>query len=131
MPPKLRSDDQRNVVIRPLAYCREKDIASYAQARQFPIIPCNLCGSQKNLQRQSVKAMLNDWDQHSPGRVESMFKATQHVSPSQLADRELFDFSELPIDRSQEREAYQYDDAQVSSSRTLFDTETDVIELLS
>ena len=131
MPPKLRSDDKRNVVIRPLAYCREKDIAAYAEARQFPIIPCNLCGSQKNLQRQSVKAMLNDWDQHSPGRVESMFKSTQHVSPSQLADREQFDFSELPIDRSQAREAYQYDDAEVSSSRTFFDNDIEVIELIS
>jgi tRNA 2-thiocytidine biosynthesis protein TtcA len=95
MPPKLRSDDDRNIVIRPLAYSREKDIAEFAEWKEFPIIPCNLCGSQENLQRQAVKAMLNDWDRQYPGRVESIFKAMQNVAPSQLADPGLFDFGGL------------------------------------
>ena len=95
MPPKLRSDDGRNVVIRPLAYCREKDIARFARYREFPIIPCNLCGSQENLQRQAVKAMLQQWDQEHPGRIESIFSAVQNVAPSQLADAQLFDFADL------------------------------------
>lgn len=95
MPPKLRSDDGRNVVIRPLAYCREADIDAYAQERQFPIIPCNLCGSQDNLQRVAVKQMLKDWDTRYPGRLESIFTAIGNVAPSQLADRKLFDFAGL------------------------------------
>ncbi|HWU53620.1 MAG TPA: tRNA 2-thiocytidine(32) synthetase TtcA [Tahibacter sp.] len=95
MPPKLRSDDGRNVLIRPLAYCREDDIADYAQARAFPIMPCNLCGSQENLQRKAIKAMLNDWERKFPGRVENVFRAIGDVSPSQLADRKLFDFAAL------------------------------------
>lgn len=99
MPPKLLSDDGRNVVIRPLAYCKESDIAEYAQLREFPIIPCNLCGSQENLQRQVVKAMLNEWEHKTPGRTEVMFRALQNVVPSQLADRSLFDFSSLTIDQ--------------------------------
>ncbi|HLD66904.1 MAG TPA: tRNA 2-thiocytidine(32) synthetase TtcA [Pseudomonas sp.] len=100
MPPKLRADDGRNVVIRPLAYCSEKDIEAYAQFKQFPIIPCNLCGSQENLQRQVVKDMLLDWERKHPGRTESMFRALQNVMPSQLADRNLFDFASLRIDDS-------------------------------
>ncbi|UJF18117.1 tRNA 2-thiocytidine(32) synthetase TtcA [Vibrio sp. SS-MA-C1-2] len=116
MPPKLRSDDKRNVVIRPLAYCREKDLIQFAEKRQFPIIPCNLCGSQENLQRQNIKGMLLEWDKKTPGRVESIFKSIQNISPSQLADRELFDFINLPIDRSTERDAYQFTEAEVSSS---------------
>ncbi len=128
MPPKLRSDDKRNVVIRPLAYCRESDLIAFAQHQQYPIIPCNLCGSQENLQRQNVKAMLNDWDEQQPGRVESIFRSMQHISPSQLADRDLFDFSHLPIDRSSDREDYAYDDAVISS--TSFDPSAiDVINL--
>ncbi|MCH8542988.1 MAG: tRNA 2-thiocytidine(32) synthetase TtcA [Alcanivorax sp.] len=95
MPPKLRSDDGRNVVIRPLAYCREKDIARYAALREYPIIPCNLCGSQENLQRQAVKAMLQEWDRKHPGRIESIFTAMQNIAPSQLADTHLFDFASL------------------------------------
>ena len=98
MPPKLRSDDERNVVIRPLSYCREKDLIKYAEHKDFPIIPCNLCGSQENLQRQSIKAMLTEWDKKTPGRVESIFKSLQNVSPSQLADRNLFDFENLPLE---------------------------------
>jgi tRNA 2-thiocytidine biosynthesis protein TtcA len=93
MPPKLRSDDGRHVVIRPLAYCRENDIAEYAAQQQFPIIPCNLCGSQDNLQRQAVQRMLAEWEHLQPGRSENIFRALAHVSPSHLADRELFDFS--------------------------------------
>jgi tRNA 2-thiocytidine biosynthesis protein TtcA len=95
MPPKLLSDDGRNIVIRPLAYCREADIAEFARLMAFPIIPCNLCGSQPNLQRQMVKGMLGEWDRKHPGRLESMFKAVTNVAPSQLADRDLFDFAGL------------------------------------
>jgi len=93
MPPKLRSDDGRHVVIRPLAYCRESDIAEYAVQQQFPIIPCNLCGSQDNLQRKAVQRMLAEWEQLQPGRSENIFRALAHVSPSHLADRTLFDFA--------------------------------------
>ncbi|EGQ7646004.1 TPA: tRNA 2-thiocytidine(32) synthetase TtcA [Vibrio alginolyticus] len=116
MPPKLRSDDGRNVVIRPLTYCREKDLIKYAEHKDFPIIPCNLCGSQENLQRQSIKAMLNEWDKKTPGRVEAIFKSIQNVSPSQLADRELFDFVNLPLDREGNREEYEFNEAVVSST---------------
>ncbi|TOE63207.1 tRNA 2-thiocytidine(32) synthetase TtcA [Vibrio parahaemolyticus] len=116
MPPKLRSDDGRNVVIRPLTYCREKDLIKYAEHKDFPIIPCNLCGSQENLQRQAIKAMLIDWDKKTPGRVEAIFKSIQNVSPSQLADRELFDFVKLPLDRDGSREEYEFSEAVVSST---------------
>ncbi|ACY51637.1 MULTISPECIES: tRNA 2-thiocytidine(32) synthetase TtcA [Vibrio] len=116
MPPKLRSDDGRNVVIRPLTYCREKDLIKYAEHKDFPIIPCNLCGSQENLQRQSIKAMLIEWDKKTPGRVEAIFKSIQNVSPSQLADRELFDFVNLPLDREGNREEYEFNEAVVSST---------------
>lgn len=99
MPPKLLSDDGRNIVIRPLAYCRESDIAEFARLMEFPIIPCNLCGSQPNLQRQVVKEMLAEWEKKHPGRLETMFKAVTNVAPSQLADRELFDFQGLEAKR--------------------------------
>jgi len=95
MPPKLRSDDGRHVVIRPLAYCRESDIVEYAAQREFPIIPCNLCGSQENLQRRQVGLMLAEWERKHPGRAETMFRALGNVAPSQLADRNLFDFASL------------------------------------
>ncbi len=95
MPPKLLSDDGRHVLIRPLAYCSEKDIRRYASWRQFPILPCNLCGSQETLQRKAVAAMLEDWQKRYPGRVENCFRALQNVSPSHLADRQLFDFAGL------------------------------------
>ena len=95
MPPKLRSDDGRHVVIRPLAYCREGEIAEYAALREFPIIPCNLCGSQENLQRKQVRRMLDEWERDFPGRSETMFRALGNVAPSQLADRRLFDFEGL------------------------------------
>ena len=104
MPPKLLSDDGRNIVIRPLAYCREADIAEFAQRMEFPIIPCNLCGSQPNLQRQVVKEMLAEWEVKHPGRLESMFKALTNVAPSQLADRELFDFQGLEAEQARRRE---------------------------
>jgi tRNA 2-thiocytidine biosynthesis protein TtcA len=95
MPPKLLSDDRRNVVIRPLAYCKEKDLARYADYKAFPIIPCNLCGSQENLQRVQVKKMLADWERQYPGRTETIFRSIRNVAPSQLADGALFDFSSL------------------------------------
>ncbi len=98
MPPKLVSDNGEHVVIRPLAYCREKDIIKYADMREYPIIPCNLCGSQPNLQRQNIKQMLNDWDKRFPGRIETMFRAMQNVVPSHLADHELFDFKSINRD---------------------------------
>ena len=109
MPPKLRSDDKRNILIRPLAYCKEKDIQRYADAREFPIIPCNLCGSQANLQRQAIKQMLTDWDKQFPGRIENIFAAIQSVAPSQLADQNLFDFKSLELDRSAPNERPQRD----------------------
>jgi tRNA 2-thiocytidine biosynthesis protein TtcA len=92
MPPKLVSDDGRHIVIRPLAYCKEKDLAAYAEIEDFPIIPCNLCGSQKNLQRQAVKEMLQQWDKKYPGRLETMFTALQNIQPSHLADPILYNF---------------------------------------
>ncbi|MGB0833042.1 MAG: tRNA 2-thiocytidine(32) synthetase TtcA [Psychrobium sp.] len=95
MPPKLGSDDGKHIIIRPLAYCVESDIEKFASLKQFPIIPCNLCGSQENLQRQAVKAMLNDWSERFPGRIESMFTAMQNVVPSHLADHQLFDFKNI------------------------------------
>ena len=95
MPPKLVSDDGRHIVIRPLAYCKENDLAAYAESEGFPIIPCNLCGSQKNLQRQAVKEMLQQWERKFPGRLETMFTALQNVQPSHLADTSLYNFRGL------------------------------------
>ncbi len=95
MPPKLLSDDRKNIVIRPLAYCREKDIDRFAGYRDFPIIPCNLCGTQENLQRQAMKQMLQHWDRQFPGRLETIFTSLQNVAPSQLADAALFNFAGL------------------------------------
>jgi len=97
MPAKLISDDKKNIVIRPLAYCREKDIARYAEAQAFPIIPCNLCGSQENLQRKQIKAMLAEWDLQQPGRVKNIFKSMQRVTKSHLLDTNLFDFANLRL----------------------------------
>ena len=102
MPPKLLSDTGKQVVIRPLAYCREKDIEEFAAACDFPIIPCNLCGSQENLQRQHIKEMLRLWDKQTPGRIDTIFASLQNVTASHLADNDLFDFKGL---RSGEREA--------------------------
>lgn len=95
MPPKLQSDDGKHIVIRPLAYCREDEIVEYAAQRGFPIIPCNLCGSQETLQRKQVRRMLDQWEREHPGRSETMFRALTHIAPSQLADLDLFDFASL------------------------------------
>ncbi len=95
MPPKLLSDNGEHMVIRPLAYVKEKDLITFANIKEFPIIPCNLCGSQPNLQRQVIKEMLNTWDKQHPGRVETMFTALQNVVPSHLADTQLFGFAAL------------------------------------
>lgn len=95
MPPKLLSDNQRHLVIRPLAYCPETDIQAYADLRQFPIIPCTLCGSQQTLQRLQIKQMLQSWEAATPGRIESIFRSLQNVELSQLADSQLFDFMGL------------------------------------
>jgi tRNA 2-thiocytidine biosynthesis protein TtcA len=97
MPPKLVTDDGAHVVIRPLAYCPEADIAKFARGMEFPIIPCNLCGSQENLQRQKIKEMMHDWDKRYPGRTEAVFTAMQNIVPSHLADQNLFDFRNLDI----------------------------------
>jgi len=99
MPPKLLSDDKKNILIRPLAYCRETDLIALAELKQFPIIPCNLCGSQDGLQRNVVKSMLIGWERESPGRIDSIFGAIKNISPSQLADVSLFDFTGLQLDR--------------------------------
>lgn len=95
MPPKLLSDDGQNILIRPLAYCSEREIQRYANARDFPIIPCNLCGSQENLQRAKIKEMLQAWERESPGRIDNIFSSLQNVAPSQLADIALFNFADL------------------------------------
>lgn len=95
MPPKLISDDKKNVVIRPMAYCRETDLSDFAVQRDYPIIPCNLCGSQENLQRKVIKQMLSEWDQLQPGRVANVFKSMSRVTGSHLMDQDLFDFVSL------------------------------------
>lgn len=121
MPPKLLSDDGRNIVIRPMSYCREKDIITFADAKQFPIIPCNLCGSQENLQRQNIKLMLQEWDRKQPGRIEHIFNSMQNIKPSQMADTGLFDFQNLQIDRSGERKVYEYADDQTVDGKPSHD----------
>ena len=104
MPPKLLSDDGANVIIRPLAYCREKDITRYADLMNFPIIPCNLCGAQENLQRQTIKLMLQAWDVEHPGRIESIFRALGDVVPSHLLDETLHDFASMSASQTPELE---------------------------
>ena len=113
MPPKLLSDDKRNVLIRPLAYCKESDLVALAELKQFPIIPCNLCGSQAGLQRNAVKEMLAQWERQFPGRIDAIFGAIKNVAPSQLADTSLFDFAgltsgklEIDLDESMEIESF-------------------------
>lgn len=98
MPPKLVTDDKAHIVIRPLAYCAENDIARFARGMEFPIIPCNLCGSQENMQRQKIREMMQDWDKRYPGRSEAAFTALQNIVPSHLADNGLFDFRNLTLD---------------------------------
>ena len=102
MPPKLLSDDKKNILIRPMAYCKESDLEAYAVQKEFPIIPCDLCGSQDGLQRQVTKRMLAEWQKEHPGRIENIFSALSNVSPSQLADRNLFDFENLESQRCTE-----------------------------
>ena len=104
MPPKLATNDGKHIVIRPLAYCTEKDIASYARAMEFPIIPCDLCGSQENLQRQKVKDMLHAWEREQPGRVNNIFRAITNVEPSHLADFGLYDFKGLTTATAQDED---------------------------
>ncbi len=121
MPPKLLSDDKQNILIRPLAYVEEKDIIEYAQLKQFPIIPCNLCGSQTNLQRAIINDMLRDWDDAHPQRLASIFKAMQNVAPSQLADRELFDFETLSLDRDDSERLFEGENIQAGQQHSLND----------
>ncbi|MCW8996281.1 MAG: tRNA 2-thiocytidine(32) synthetase TtcA [Psychromonas sp.] len=119
MPPKLLSDDKRNIVIRPLAYCREKDLAKLAEINNYPIIPCNLCGSQENLQRKQIKNMITSWDIENPGYVENTFHSLQNVSLSQLADFNAFDYNNLKIDRSATPKVYEYGGAEISASNLI------------
>ena len=119
MPPKLLSDDKQNMLIRPLAYVEEKDIIEYAQLKEFPIIPCNLCGSQTNLQRAIINDMLREWDDAHPQRLASIFKAIQNVAPSQLADRELFDFEALTLDRDDNERLFEGDNIQAGQVESL------------
>ncbi len=109
MPPKLLSDDGKHIVIRPLAYCKEKEIAAFAKMRNFPIIPCNLCGSQDNMQRQEIKKMLNEWERKHPGRLDVLFKSLLNVAPSHLGDTELFDFKTLEQKRKRAPEQPQFE----------------------
>ncbi len=120
MPPKLVSDDGRHMVIRPMAFCRERDIEKYADIKQFPIIPCDLCGSQPNLQRKVIKTMLRDWDKQYPGRTDVMFKALRDVVPSHLADTRLYDFKTL-----------QTQDTPFADGDTAFDEDCAVADLAS
>ena len=119
MPPKLLSDDKQNLLIRPLAYVEEKDIIEYARLKEFPIIPCNLCGSQTNLQRAIINDMLREWDNAHPQRLASIFKAMQNVAPSQLADRELFDFETLNIERDDNERLFEGDNIQAGQTDSL------------
>lgn len=119
MPPKLVTDDKAHVVIRPLAYCAEADIAKYARGMEFPIIPCNLCGSQENLQRQKIKEMMAEWDKRFPGRTESVFTAMQNVVPSHLGDNALFDFRNLTLDTEVEEGDIAFDREEMPMSGTI------------
>jgi tRNA 2-thiocytidine biosynthesis protein TtcA len=114
MPPKLVTDDKAHVVIRPLAYCPENDIAKFARGMEFPIIPCNLCGSQENLQRQKIKEMMQGWDKRFPGRTEAVFSAMQNVVPSHLADNSLFDFSGLTLDTPVDEGDIAFDEPEIA-----------------
>ncbi len=108
MPPKLKSDDAKHIVIRPMAYCPEEDIIRFSAARDYPVIPCNLCGSQENMQRQVIKQMLLDWQKRFPGRVENIFASIKSVAPSHLADRNLYDFIEFSSHQAQSEEVKQH-----------------------
>ncbi len=130
MPPKLVSDDGKQMVIRPLAYCSEKDIGKYSETIGFPIIPCNLCGSQENLQRKVIKEMLKDWDKRFPGRIESMFTAIQNVTPSHLADSSLFDFVSLMTQETAFKDGdIGFDQPEIGSLSNLETNEVTVINI--
>lgn len=116
MPPKLVTDDGAHVVIRPLAYCPEKDIARFARGMEFPIIPCNLCGSQENLQRQKIREMMEDWDRRYPGRTEAVFTAMQNIVPSHLADSTLFDFRGLTLETPVDEGDIAFDEPEITLS---------------
>ncbi|KXB29664.1 tRNA 2-thiocytidine biosynthesis protein TtcA [Dechloromonas denitrificans] len=118
MPPKLVTDDHAHIVIRPLAYCAESDIAKFARGMEFPIIPCNLCGSQENMQRQKIREMMEDWDRRFPGRTESVLTALQSVVPSHLADNKLFDFQNLTLDTPVEEGDIAFDSPEMPISGT-------------
>ena len=118
MPPKLVTDDKAHIVIRPLAYCAENDIAKFARGMEFPIIPCNLCGSQENLQRQKIREMMQDWDKRYPGRTEAVFTSLQNIVPSHLADNGLFDFRNLTLDTPVEEGDIAFDTADIPISGT-------------
>ncbi len=107
MPPKLKSDNGKHLVIRPMAYCPEADIIQFANVRKYPIIPCNLCGSQENLQRQAIKQMLSQWQKQHSGRIENIFASIKNVAPSHLADRKLYDFIDFSTHQAQAEEAQQ------------------------
>lgn len=124
MPPKLLSDDKKNVVIRPLSYCKEKDLALFSKYKAYPIIPCNLCGSQTNLQRVTVKKMLAEWEREYPGRTETIFRSIRNVGPSQLADKSLFDFTNLHVQRDV-GDDNSFDVVARSSTDSVIDPETD------
>lgn len=130
MPPKLATNDKQNIVIRPLAYCSEKDIASYARQMQFPIIPCDLCGSQENLQRQKVKDMLQAWEREQPGRINNIFRAITNVEPSHLADTDLYDFKNLSQAKIEDEDPLFGDIANEGAALTLGNTEGNIIEFV-
>ena len=119
MPPKLVTDDKAHIVIRPLAYCAENDIAKFARGMEFPIIPCNLCGSQENLQRQKIREMMQDWDKRYPGRSEAVFTSLQNIVPSHLADNELFDFRNLTLDTPVEEGDIAFDTPEIPMTGTI------------
>jgi tRNA 2-thiocytidine biosynthesis protein TtcA len=130
MPPKLATNDGAHIVIRPLAYCAEKDIASFARAMQYPIIPCNLCGSQPNLQRQNIKNMLQDWERDYPGRTEKIFRAMTNVAPSHLADHELFDFKGLSAAQASDEDML-FDDDHAAMAMILESVESHYIKFVN
>ncbi|MER2541545.1 MAG: tRNA 2-thiocytidine(32) synthetase TtcA [Azonexus sp.] len=119
MPPKLVTDDKAHIVIRPLAYCAENDIAKFARGMEFPIIPCNLCGSQENLQRQKIREMMQDWDKRYPGRTEAVFTSLQNIVPSHLADNGLFDFRNLTLDTPVEEGDIAFDAPEIPMTGTI------------
>lgn len=130
MPPKLATNDKQNIVIRPLAYCSEKDIASYARQMQFPIIPCDLCGSQENLQRQKVKDMLQAWEREQPGRINNIFRAITNVEPSHLADIDLYDFKNLSQAKAEDEDPLFSDIANEGAALSIGHAEGNIIEFV-